>query len=364
MQRTGPNAIIGIVICGLLWLEIGFRGADDTMDIKEFTKAYTEKSDGLGALSLFGTLLVYAGALTGAVALVESSIAAAFLIVLLAFASVRLYVLQHDCGHHALFRTRHFNDWAGHLLSVFSLTPFRVMQYNHNLHHAYLGNLDHRETTEVYTMTLREWQAAPWHTRLWYRLYRNPLIMLSLGGVYAYFIAYRWPRNTCKVGVRGVLAHNLVLVLYLMAVWGWLGMTGLIVLASGALLAGVIGVFLVYLQHNFEETYWDRKPDLDFRKATLEGSSTLDLGWWWDLGTGNIAYHDLHHFNPSIPSYNLRRCQRALPAALRRHAPIRWPEALASFRLKLWDEEAGRLVPFPREDRAVRIASCDTRTIG
>jgi len=114
-------------------------------------------------------------------------------------------------------------------------------------------------------------------------------------------------------------------------------------------------VFLVYLQHNFEDTYWDRKPDLDFRKATLVGSSSLDLGWWWDLGTGNIAYHDLHHHMPAIPSYNLRRCQRDLPDHLKSHEPIGWRKALHSFTLKLWDEERERLVPFPpaRERAAV-----------
>lgn len=316
--------------------------------IRDHTRAYTRKSDLLGGLSFFGTILVYVAALAFGAAMIDKPLICAALVVILAFASVRLYVLQHDCGHHALFHARRLNDLAGHVLSVPSLTPYRVMQYNHNLHHAYLGNLDHRETTEVYTMTLAEWQAAPWWRRAWYRLYRNPAIMLTLGGIYAYFIAYRWPRNTMKVGPWGVVAHNIALAGFLLAIWGALGWPGLLVWTLSAVLAGVIGVFLVYLQHNFEDTYWDRKPDLDFRRATLEGSSSLDLGWLWDLGTGNIAYHDLHHFNPAIPSYRLRRCQRELPEALRCHEVIRWPEAIASFRLKLWDEGQQKLVPFPR----------------
>ena len=327
--------------------------------LRDFLKPYTAKSDMRGALSLAGTLAVYAGALIlGAHwAGQGAALAALPVIVILAFASVRLYVLQHDCGHLSLFATRWPNEVAGHVLSVFSLTPFRVMQYNHNQHHAYLGNLDHRETTEVYTMTLREWRVAPLLRRLWYRTYRNPAVMLSLGGIYTYFIAYRWPRNTFKVGAAGVIAHNLMLAAYLWLVWVMLGMPGLIVLGASAVIAGVIGVFLVYLQHNFEETYWDRKPDLDFRKATLVGSSSLDLGWLWDLGTGNIAYHDLHHYNPGIPSYNLRRCQNDLPEALKSHDVIRWPEAIRSFRLKLWDEETGRLVPFPTEEPARAVAA-------
>jgi len=317
------------------------------MDIRDHTRAYAVKSDAMGALSLAATLAVYAAALvTGALNATVPWIVAP-MVVVLAFASVRLYVLQHDCGHYSLFATRWLNDAAGYVLSIFSLTPFRVMQYNHNLHHAYLGNLEHRETTEVFTMTLREWQQASFWKRLWYRLYRNPVVMLSLGGIFTYFIAYRWPRNTRKVGVRGVIAHNLMLAAYVALVWLGLGVPGLVVLGLSAVLAGVIGVFLVYLQHNFEDTYWDRKPDLDFRKATLEGSSSLDLGHWWDIGTGNIAYHDLHHFNPAIPSYRLRKCQKDLPDELKCHDVIRWPEAIASFRLKLWDEERGKLVPFP-----------------
>ncbi|QGX98767.1 fatty acid desaturase [Roseovarius faecimaris] len=324
------------------------------MDIKEFTRLYAHKSDVMGALSFLGSLAVYLAALIGG-ALVWGQWALVLpAVLILAFASVRLYVLQHDCGHASLFRTKWLNDAAGYVLSVFSLTPFRVMQFNHNQHHAYLGNLDHRETTEVYTMTLREWRCAPWHTRLWYRLYRNPLIMLGLGGIFTYFIAYRWPRNTRRVGVAGVLAHNALVAGYIALVWWGLGVPGLVVLGVSAVVAGMIGVFLVYLQHNFEDTYWDRKPELDFRKATLEGSSSLDLGWWWDIGTGNIAYHDLHHFNPGIPSYRLRQCQRALPDDLKAHEPIGWGQALASFRLKLWDETAERLVPFPKaEDRVV-----------
>jgi len=328
------------------------------MDIRDYTKAYTDKSDAMGALSFLASLAAYFAALTLGALYASSLWISLPMVVILAFASVRLYVLQHDCGHYSLFATKRLNDWAGYVLSIFSLTPFRVMQYNHNLHHAYLGNLDHRETTEVYTMTLREWRQAGFWRRLWYRLYRNPAVMLSLGGIFTYFIAYRWPRNTRKVGVAGVIAHNLMLAVYIALVYLVLGWAGLAVLGASAVLAGVIGVFLVYLQHNFEDTYWDRKPELDFRKATLEGSSSLDLGHWWDVGTGNIAYHDLHHFNPAIPSYRLRKCQKNLPEALRSHDVIRWPEAIASFRLKLWDEEREKLVPFPKE-RAARAVPAE-----
>ena len=325
------------------------------MDIRDFLKSYTVKDDRIALVSYLGTFAAFFLTLylsVQAVNLVAWWASAPF-VVASAFAGVRLYVLQHDTGHHSLFKRKWHNDLAGYALSPFTLTPYRAMQYNHNMHHAYLGNLEHRDTTEIHTMTLREWQAADRGARLKYRLYRNPLILLPVGGFFVYFLHYRWPKNTLKIGVWGVLAHNAMMagwlgLLYLLAGW-----VGLAVLAAAAMLAAIIGVFMVYLQHNFEDTYWDRKPDLDFRQAALQGSSALDLGHWWDIATGNIAYHDIHHFMPAIPSYRLRKCHHNLPAefALRR---IGWQEAIRSFRLKLWDEDQARLVPFPKPARSRR----------
>lgn len=316
------------------------------MTIKDYLNRYTAKNDAIGAASYFGTFAVFFAALYLAIQLSGQWILAAPFVVITAFAGVRLYVLQHDCGHHSLFARAWVNDLAGYVLSPFTLTPYRAMQYNHNMHHAYLGNLEHRETTEILTMTLREWNAASWGRRLYYRLYRNPAIMLPVGGVLTYFFVYRWPKNSARIGVAGVLAHNALLLAWFGVLYLLFGWAGVITLITIAFVSSMIGVFLVFLQHNFEDTYWDRKPDLDFRKAALQGSSALDLGHWFDIGTGNIAYHDIHHFNPAIPSYRLRKCHHAMPAefAMRR---IRWPEAIASFGLKLWDEESARLIPFP-----------------
>ncbi|MCP3970514.1 MAG: fatty acid desaturase [Rhodobacteraceae bacterium] len=324
------------------------------MEIREYLKSYTVKDNRIASLSYFGTFAVFFTALWAAVTLVEAGYwwASVPFVVLITFGLARLYVVQHDCGHHSLFRTKWHNDLAGYVLSPFTFAPYRAMQYNHNMHHAYLGNLEHRETTEIHTMTLREWQQATRAERLQYRLYRNPFILLPLGGLFTYFIAYRWPRNAARVGAAGIVAHNLMLLAWLWVLYLLAGWIGLAVLAIGAVIASVIGVFMVFLQHNFEGTYWDRKPELDFRKATLQGSSCLDLGHWWDIGTGNIAYHDIHHFMPTIPCYRLRQAHHGMPAELAaRQRRIKWPEALGSFRLKLWDEENQRLVPFPRDSR-------------
>lgn len=317
-------------------------------EIRAFTREYCEKDDRIAALSYFGTYAVFFAALTVAALAWPAWWVSVPLGMLAGVAGVRLYVLQHDCGHHSLFATKRANDLAGYGLSLVTLTPYRAMQYNHNVHHYYVANLDHRDSGEVHTMTLAEYQAAPWWQRLGYRIYRHPLFLIPLGGYFVFFLHYRWPKNTVKAGlVKDVLAHNAMLAAFLFALWAVFGMPGLYAYGIAALTAAPLGVFLVYLQHNFEDTHWDTKPDLEFAEATLQGSSALDLGWWFDLGTGNIAYHDIHHFNPAIPSYRLRKCHRAMREEFDMRT-IEWPEALRSFTLKLWDEEAGKLVPFPK----------------
>ena len=314
--------------------------------VREFTNRYIEKDNRLASLSLFGTFAVYFATLWLALQAMWAWWAVIPLVILNAFAAVRLYVIQHDCGHWSHFESRRQNDLAGYALSTFTLTPYRAMQRNHNVHHAFLGDLDHRESTEVHTMTLAEWESADFWTRLWYRLYRNPLVMLPIGGFWTFVVRYRWPKNAAKIGARAVMLHNLAVVAWWGLIYAGFGWNGIALYALTALTSGCIGVFLVYLQHNFEDTYWDQKPDLDYNRATLQGSSALDLGWWWDLGTGNIAYHDIHHFNPRIPLYRLRKCHRAMRKEMDIQT-IEWPEALRSFTLKLWDEDAERLVGFP-----------------
>jgi omega-6 fatty acid desaturase (delta-12 desaturase) len=325
-------------------------------EIRAFTRDWTDRDDRIAAASYFGTFAVYFLTLWLAVQAWPVWWLVIPLVVINAFSGVRLYVLQHDTGHASLFSTKRMNDIAGHGLSVFTLTPYRVMQFNHNEHHSHLGNLDERHTTEIFTMTLREWQEAGFWKRLQYRLYRNPFLMIPVGGLFTYVLAYRWPKNSGRIDAPGVILHNLGIAAWVFTIWALAGIPGLIVYAGTVFVAGCIGVFLVYLQHNFEDTWWDRKPDLNPARAALQGSSALDLGWWWDLGTGNIAYHDIHHFNARIPSYRLRKCHRALREKYEVQT-IGWPEALRSFTLKLWDEDQGRLVPFPKEPRRASMPS-------
>ncbi|WP_122074801.1 fatty acid desaturase [Pseudophaeobacter sp. EL27] len=316
------------------------------MDLRRYTRHYAIQDNRLAVLSYFGTFAVYFLTLYLAISSAENWYVLVLAGVVFAFASVRLYVLQHDTGHHSLFETRLQNELAGHLLSPFTFAPFEVMKQNHNLHHANIGNLDHRETGEIHTMTLQEWQEAGFWQRLYYRLYRNPAIFVPLGAAFTYFVRYRWPKNSVRFGALGVILHNLSILCMLWLLYRLAGWQGFLIWLGFSFLGGMIGVFLVYLQHNFEDTYWDRRPDLQPAEAALRGSSCLDFGWFFDFAVANITLHDIHHFNARIPSYRLRQCHYNLPAdiALRR---IKFGEALGALSLKLWDEDKKRLVPFP-----------------
>ncbi|MEX0284563.1 MAG: fatty acid desaturase [Paracoccaceae bacterium] len=326
------------------------------MDIRAHTRAYAKQDNRLASLNFFGTFVVYFTSLTLGIVFVNTWWVLLLMCVIHAFSAVRLYVLQHDCGHHSLFETRRQNEFAGEVLSPFTFAPFEVMKQNHNLHHGHLGNLDHRDTTEIYTMTVREWNAAGFWERLHYRLYRNPFVLIPVGALYTYFIRYRWPKNTVRFGWRAVLLHNLSIAVALGVLYALAGWTGIWVWLGASLLGGMLGVFLVYLQHNFEDTYWDRRPDLDPQLAALQGSSCLDFGAWFDHAVACITLHDIHHFNARIPSYRLRACHYSIPDE---YAPrrIKFPEAVAALRLKLWDEEEKRLVPFPKQEQTAGTAA-------
>lgn len=324
------------------------------MGIRERLKEFTVQDDRLGGISLFGTFVVYFLSLALAISYSGNWVILLPMMMLNGLSAVRLYVLQHDTGHASLFKSRRLNDLAGEALSVFTFAPYGAMRHNHNLHHAHLSNLDHRDTGEVHTMTLREWQEAGGWARLQYRLYRNPFILIPLGSLFTYFIRYRWPKNANQVW-RSVVLHNLVVLAYMATIYAIAGWTGITIWFLSSLFGGMVGVFMVYLQHNFEDTYWDRRPDLDPRLAALQGASALDLGWWMDLASANIAYHDIHHFNARIPHYNLRKCHQMIRDEYDLPT-IKWPEALRSFSLKLWDEDQGRLVPFPGKKGTQSVA--------
>ncbi len=326
----------------------GYSG-DAMTTLRQRTRAYTTRNNRIAGVSIGVTVAIYLGALVSALELSQAGnwLAAVPMMVVIGVTGVRLYMLQHDCGHGSFFTRRKVNDIAGTLLSPFTLTPYKAIRYNHNQHHAHIGNLDRRDSTEIYVMTVEEYLAAPWWQKAGYRLYRSFTVLFLIGPTFLYVLRYRWPRNVMKSGLSNLLIHNALLALLLWAIWSTYGTTGLLVWLGSVVLGASTGVLIPYVQHNFEDVFWSRPDDMTFDQAAVEGSAVLDFGAFFDLCTANIAYHDLHHLNSNIPCYNLKRCYRELEGTFRSRK-IGFREAIGCLRWKLWDEDAGRMTPFPR----------------
>lgn len=266
---------------------------------------------------------------------------------LYAIGALRLYSISHDCGHYSYVTNRRANDVLGRVLGIFTGNTHSAMQYNHNLHHANLGDLNCRADHEIYTMTLREYNAASFKRRLLYRIYRSPFTLFVLGPIWTYFIRYRWPRNAHKVPLRDIAFQNVAMAIYWGLVAWLLGAWALLVVILGSYLGGSFGIFVVYVGHNFEKAYWEMSQNLNQQEAALSGASILDLGWLPNFALMNFGFHDLHHLNSRIPSYRLKKCHETLSSMLN-PTRITYEEAWRSLHWRLWDEGSGRMVPFPR----------------
>lgn len=269
---------------------------------------------------------------------------------------VRLFLIQHDCSHAAFFKTRHTNTWVGRIIGVFTLTPFDMWQRSHLIHHGEHGNLDARGVGDIYTLTVDEYNAKTWWGRLMYRLYRNPAVLFGIGPVFIFLLHHRLPIGGMTKGVRywmSTMLTNLALLVILVAgTWmlGWLPflMTYLIM----ACVAAISGVWLFYVQHQFEHTTWETSENWQVHDAALYGSSHYVLPPVLRWMTANIGIHHVHHLYSRIPFYRL-------PAVLKDHPPLAeiqkitvW-ESLKTVRLKLWDAKNKRLVSFS-EARALK----------
>lgn len=307
---------------------------------------FATRDDAVAAKNLIGTLAIYGASIAMALVIAPNWIAASPFIVCAAMMVMRFYILQHDCGHFAFFADRNVNHYAGRFFAIFTLASFDAMRFNHNLHHAHTSDLDQRESHEVMTLTLAEFESLPLWAQLRYRAYRNPITMFLIGPSLIFLLRYRLPNNWARTGVLDVIRNNIFIAIYWGTLFALAGWPALIVMLATTALAASFGVIIVYLQHNFENTYWEHNPDLNIETAALKGSSVLDFGALFDLVTANIAYHDLHHLNAKIPSYRLKACHQALSNRLSPNR-IGWAEGLRSLQWKLWDEDAGRMVMFP-----------------
>jgi omega-6 fatty acid desaturase (delta-12 desaturase) len=268
---------------------------------------------------------------------------------------VRLFMIQHDCSHRAFFRSARANDWVGRVIGIVTLTPHDFWRYTHIQHHASSGNLDRSELGAITTLTVAEYRDLTPVQRLKYRLYRHPLVMLVVGPAYLFLLDHRLPLGCLRggwmpwlstMGTNAAIAVTGGLIMYLVGVG-----TFLAIQLPITVVAASIGVWLFYVQHQFEATYWERDPAWDQHEAALEGSSHLDLPRVLRWFTANIGIHHIHHLCSRVPFYRLPEVLRDHPE-LRDINRITMGQSLALIRLALWDEDSRRLISFREAARS------------
>jgi omega-6 fatty acid desaturase (delta-12 desaturase) len=269
----------------------------------------------------------------------------------------RLFIFQHDCGHGSFFRSPAANHVVGSLIGVVTLFPYYYWRRTHAIHHATSGDLDRRELGDIVTLTVDEYLAlSPWR-RLGYRFYRNMFVMLVLGPFYQFVLKHRLPFDIPRDWRRewaSVMGTNVGIAVVLAIAWKTIGLGAFVaVQVPIVVLTGAIGVWLFYVQHQFEDTYWELHPEWDFHRAGIEGSSFLDMPRVLHWFTGNIGYHHVHHLSSRIPNYRLRQAMEENPE-LQHVTRLTLLGSLPCARLKLWDEQGKRLVGF-RELRSLAI---------
>ena len=269
---------------------------------------------------------------------------------------VRLFVIKHDCGHGAFFRRRIFNDWVGRVLGVMTLTPYDVWRRDHAIHHATSGNLDKRGVGDIDTLTVREYQALPRWRRISYGLYRHPLIVFGVGPAYHFLLRNRLPLGFSSADGRfwiSTMGTNATIALVAGILIYFLGAGPfLVVQLPITLLAATIGVWMFYVQHQFEDTYWAEDHAWKLHDASLYGSSHYDLPGVLRWITANIGIHHVHHLSTRIPFYRLPQVLRDFPE-LTRIRRLTLMQSFVCLRLRLWDEGQRKLVSFA-EARALQ----------
>jgi omega-6 fatty acid desaturase (delta-12 desaturase) len=260
---------------------------------------------------------------------------------------VRIFIIFHDCGHQSFFASRRANDIVGYLTGVLTYTPFHDWRTEHSRHHATAGDLDRRGLGDVWTMTVAEYREASRARRLAYRLYRNPLVMFGVGPLYTFLLKQRLPRGRGEPrSRRSVHLTNLALLAIFGSLFAAIGVgTTLAVTLPILAIGGAVGIWMFYVQHQFEDVYWERRDKRDFVAVAMQGSSYYKLPRVLQWFTGNIGFHHIHHLSPSIPNYRLPACHRE-QEIFRSIDGLTLRTSLRSLRLRLYDEEARRLVGF------------------
>jgi omega-6 fatty acid desaturase (delta-12 desaturase) len=311
---------------------------------------YAQPNRGKAIWQLVNTFVPYLGLWVLMIYTIQRGVSY-WITLLLAFMAaaflVRIFIFFHDCGHGSFFSSSRANTALGYVSGILTFTPYHDWRIAHARHHATAGNLDRRGSGDVWTMTVQEYQAAPRGKRLAYRLFRNPLVMFGLGPAFMFLIAQRFPHSGTKKRERNsVIITNLAILAIAVVASLTIGFwTYLLIQLPIILVAGVLGLWLFYVQHQYEGVYWARQEEWEPIKSALEGSSYYKLPKVLQWFTGNIGLHHIHHLRPRIPNYHLQACYDHVPA-MQGVQPLTLLKSLKSLRMNLWDEQQQELVSF------------------
>ena len=260
---------------------------------------------------------------------------------------VRVFIIFHDCGHGSFFKSRVVNDTLGIITGVLCFTPYYRWRWEHAVHHSSSGDLDRRGTGDVWTLTVQEYLEASRWKRFAYRLARNPIVLFVLAPMLLFLVIERLPKG--KGGTRERLSVHITNLLILCVAVGLSRLMGwkayLIIQTALIMIAGSAGVWLFYVQHQFEDVYWERREQWDYVKAALQGSSFYKLPKILQWFSGNIGFHHIHHLSPRIPNYHLEKCHQAEPL-FQSVKPVTLFSSLKSMGFRLWDEQRRKMVGF------------------
>ncbi len=282
---------------------------------------------------------------------------------------VRMFIIFHDCGHGSFFKSRLANDIVGFFAGMLTFTPYYHWRWEHSLHHASAGDLDRRGVGDIWTMTVQEYLESSRWRRFAYRLARNPFILFIIAPVVLFVVLQRIPSSKASARERNsVWWMNLAIAGLAVGLGLLCGFKNyLFIQLIMTLVAGASGVWLFYVQHQFEDAYWERREDWDYTAAALQGSSFYKLPRILQWLSGNIGFHHIHHLSSRIPNYNLERCHNSHPI-FQQVEPITLRSSLKSINVRLWDEDGRKLVGFrhiknvPRQPKPA--AKCQTAEQG
>ncbi len=260
---------------------------------------------------------------------------------------VRIFIFFHDCGHGSFFKSRAANDLCGFLCGMLTFTPYYHWRWEHSLHHASSGDLDRRGTGDVWTLTVQEYLESSRGRRFAYRLARNPIVLFVVAPFYLFVIRHRFPKARASRRERySVYWMNLAMLGVAAAMSALFGLKAYVLIQLIALMvAGSSGVWLFYVQHQFEGVYWERRDEWDYAAAALQGSSFYKLPRVLQWFSGNIGFHHIHHLSPRIPNYHLEKCHNADPL-FQQVKPVTLLSSFKSITFRLWDEQRRKLVGY------------------